>query len=58
LCEQYLADRMPDAQTLSRQIAAWETARNDQHATINWHFTALDARNKLKRLYPVISNSP
>lgn len=57
LCQQCLDDRIPDEQTLSRQIEAWEKARNEQRATVNWHFTTLDARNKLKRLYPVISNS-
>jgi len=57
LCEQCLADRIPDEEILRREIAAWETARNAQRATINWQFTTLDARNKLKRLYPVISKS-
>jgi hypothetical protein len=57
LCEQCLADRIPDEQTLHREIAAWETARNAQRATINWQFTTVDARNKLKRLYPFISKS-
>lgn len=58
LVEQCLDDRIPDEETLSRQITAWETARNEQHATINWRFTSIDARNKLKRLYPVISKLP
>jgi len=57
LCEQCLADRLPDEDTLRREIAAWEKERNDQQATVNWHFTTIDARNKLKRLYPVISKS-
>jgi hypothetical protein len=57
LCEQCLADRIPDEETLCRQIAAWEMARNQQRATINWQFTTVDARNKLKRLYPTISKS-
>jgi hypothetical protein len=58
LCEQCLADRVPDEDTLRREIAAWEKKRNDQQATVNWHFTTIDARNKLKRLYPIISKSP
>jgi hypothetical protein len=57
LLEQCLADRIPDDETLCREIAAWETARNQQRATVNWQFTSIDARNKLKRLYPVISKS-
>jgi hypothetical protein len=57
LCEQCLADRIPDKDTLCRQITAWKTTRNEQQATVNWQFTSIDARNKLKRLYPVISGS-
>ena len=57
LCEQCLADRIPDEDTLRREITAWETTRNEQQATVNWQFTNIDARNKLKRLYPVISGS-
>jgi hypothetical protein len=57
LCEQCLADRIPDEETLQSEIAAWEKTRNAQRATVNWHFTTLDARNKLKRLYPDISKS-
>ena len=44
-----------DEETLSREITAWETTRNEQRATVNWQFTSIDARTKLKRLYPVIS---
>jgi len=58
LQEQCLADRIPDEATLRREITAWEHARNTQRATVNWQFTATNARTKLKRLYPVISNSP
>ena len=57
LCEQCLAERIPDAETLRREVAAWEKSRNEQRATVNWQFTSIDARTKLKRLYPVISRS-
>ena len=57
LCDQCLADRIPDEDTLCHEIVAWETRRNEQQATIDWQFTTLDARNKLKRLYPIISQS-
>jgi hypothetical protein len=57
LCEQCLADRIPDENTLRRESAAWETKRNEQQATVNWQFTSINARNKLKRLYPMISKS-
>ncbi len=55
LCEQCLDDRIPDEDTLRREIAAWEAARNEQQATIDWSFGTADARIKLKRLYPNIS---
>jgi len=58
LCKQCLADRIPDTDTLRREITAWEAERNEQKATVNWQFTSIDARNKLKRLYPLISKSP
>jgi hypothetical protein len=57
LCDQCLADRIPDEDTLCHEVAAWEKRRNEEQATINWQFTTLDARNKLKRLYPIISQS-
>jgi len=57
LCEQCLAERIPDEETLCREVTAWEKSRNEQRATVNWHFTSIDARNKLKRLYPIISKS-
>ena len=57
LCLQCLDDRIPDEETLRHEIAAWQTERNTQQATVNWQFTSIDARNKLKRLYPLISKS-
>ena len=57
LIEQCLAERIPDEATLCSEIAAWQKARNDQQATVNWQFTTTDARTKLKRLYPIISES-
>ncbi len=49
---QCLDRRIADEATLVREIAAWEKARNAQHATIDWRFAVTDAREKLKRLYP------
>jgi hypothetical protein len=51
---QCLDRRIPDAPLLEREVAAWETTRNAQGATVNWRFTTDDARIKLKRLYPSI----
>ena len=54
LTNQCLDRRIPDKQTLIKEVAAWETSRNQKHAKADWQFTAADARVKLKRLYPVI----
>ena len=52
LSTQCLYRRIPDKQTLTREIAAWEEHRNMYHAKADWQFTTADARVKLKRLYP------
>jgi len=52
LATQCLDRRIPDKQTLTNEIAAWETDRNSNHAKADWQFTTNDARIKLKRLYP------
>jgi hypothetical protein len=52
LSRQCLERRIPDAETLCREVKAWQDARNARGATIDWRFTSKDARIKLKRLYP------
>jgi hypothetical protein len=54
LARQCLDRRIPDKTTLEQEAAAWETRRNAAHVTVDWQFTAADARIKLKRLYPVL----
>ena len=46
--------RIPSIEALNKELSAWETQRNVKQRGVNWHFTAADARTKLKRLYPVI----
>jgi len=46
--------RIPDKQTLTEEIAAWEDSRNKKHVKADWQFTTADARVKLKRLYPAM----
>ena len=46
--------RLPDKQTLSAELAAWEDDRNKHHAKADWQFTTADARIKSKRLYPTL----
>lgn len=51
---QCLDRRLPDIQTLAYEVAAWEWDRNERGSTVDWRFTADDARIKLKHLYPVV----
>ena len=52
LVHQCLKRRIPDRDTLTRQVSAWETARNAHRATVHWQFGVSQARTKLARLYP------
>jgi hypothetical protein len=55
LTRQCLDRRIPDEDTLQREVQAYEKSRNDARATIDWQFTSRDARMKLHHLYPSIS---
>ena len=52
LTVQCLNRRIPNAETLRRQVQAWETERNASGTQIDWQFTSDDARIHLKQLYP------
>jgi DDE superfamily endonuclease len=54
LSRQCLDRRVPDVTTLIAEVAAWEAHRNAASRPIEWRFTTVDARIKLKRLYPSI----
>ena len=56
LGRQCLARRLPDIQTVTTEIAAWVDDRNQKTQPADWRFTTEDARIKLKRLYPKLSN--
>src|SRR5512147_119404 len=56
LSRQCLDRRIPDADTLTQEIATWEQVRNANARPVNWHFTTPNARIKLKRLYPSIQD--
>jgi DDE superfamily endonuclease len=47
-----LGKRVASIHALIQRVAALESERNAAHATINWRFTADDARLKLARFYP------
>lgn len=52
LSSQCLDRRIPDKETLSKEVAAWQERRNKHQTKADWRFTTADARIKLKRLYP------
>jgi hypothetical protein len=54
LGRQCLDRRLPDVETLTREVAAWEEARNSAGMTVHWQFTTEQARIKLRKLYPII----
>ena len=51
-----LGKRVADLDELKRRVAALEAERNAAHATIDWRFTTTDARTKLARLYPKLTD--
>jgi transposase len=51
-----LAHRIPDEETLVREVKSLEVERNNQHRTVHWRFTSEEARIKLRRLYPSLSD--
>jgi len=52
LSSQCLDRRIPDKETLVKEIAVWEDDRNKHHTKADWQFTTDNARIKLKHLYP------
>ena len=54
LSRQCLDRRIPDKQSLTEEVDAWQDSRNKHHAKADWQFTTADARVKLKRLYPAM----
>ena len=54
LSRQCLDRRIPDADSLPREVALWEQARNPSVHPVNGRFATPDARIKLTRLYPSI----
>jgi hypothetical protein len=52
LARQCLHRRIPDMATMARETSAWQAHRNRGQASIDWRFTTVDARIKLKNRYP------
>ena len=52
LVRQCLDRRIPDKDSLIREVKAWEDQRNSEVVKVHWQFTTADARTKLRSLYP------
>ncbi len=55
LARQCLSRRIGDKEKLKREVKAFEEKRNAAKAKIEWKMTTSDAREKLNRHYPSIS---
>ena len=51
LSKQGLARRIPEVETLRREVEAWAERRNQAKKTVQWKFWQPDARQKLHRHY-------
>lgn len=47
LSRQCIKGRIPNADSLIRNSAAWQATRNEEQAMIHWKFTVADARKKM-----------
>lgn len=56
LSRQCLDRRLPDIETVTREVQVWANRRNQSDQPVDWRFTTDDARIKLKRLYPNLSD--
>ena len=54
LSRQCLDRRIPDRETMCREVGAWQRRRNASAKPVDWRFRTSDARLKLKSLYPSI----
>jgi len=52
LVRQCLDRRIPDKESLSKEVKAWQDERNSEVVKVHWQFTTADARIKLRSLYP------
>ena len=52
LTRQCLDRRIADLDILNTELAAWQATTNADQRQVNWHFTASDARIRLRHLYP------
>ena len=56
MARQCLNRRIPDRDSLIREVGAWQEQRNRESVRVDWRFTTDDARIRLKSLYPSIQS--
>lgn len=56
LMGQCLNRRIDTIEKVKSETSAWQEARNNREAKINWQFTTDDARIKLRRMYPTFDD--
>jgi len=52
MARQCINRRIPDIETLKKEVIAWSKDRNEIKTGVNWRFKTKDARIKLNKLYP------
>jgi len=52
LVRQCLKRRIPNVETLEKEVLAWEHQRNNNKICADWRFRKEDARVKLSKIYP------
>lgn len=56
LARQCLDRRIGDMDTFNKEVAIWTAKRNQARKTVEWKFTKTEARQKLKRKYPMLQD--
>jgi hypothetical protein len=54
LARQGSGRRIPEQETLKREVAAWQKKRKDAAVKADWQFATANANVKLKKLYPTV----
>ena len=53
---QCLKSRIDNIKIMRKEVNTWSKKRNDLNSFINWRLKTEDAKIKLKRLYPIVTN--
>jgi len=56
LVRQCLQRRIPNIETLEKEVLVWHSDRNTNKVCVDWRFRTSDARVKLSKIYPTHQN--